>query len=134
MQFDGFFFDISGATNIPWVLDAAIRRRFEKRIYIPLPEAHARTEMFKLNMGPTPNQITEEEYRYLGQNTDGYSGADISLVVRDAIMQPVRRVQNATHFRMVSFVNFSRENDFQNLFDESFFRLVEKIPQNRPKM
>jgi len=93
---------VLGATNIPWVLDAAIRRRFEKRIYIPLPEAHARTEMFKLNMGPTPNQITEEEYRYLGQNTDGYSGADISLVVRDAIMQPVRRVQNATHFRMVS--------------------------------
>merc|ERR1712004_120037 len=93
---------VLGATNIPWVLDAAIRRRFEKRIYIPLPEAHARTEMFKLNMGPTPNKITEEEYRYLGQNTDGYSGADISLVVRDAIMQPVRRVQNATHFRMVS--------------------------------
>jgi SpoVK/Ycf46/Vps4 family AAA+-type ATPase len=31
-----------GATNIPWVLDAAIRRRFEKRIYIPLPEENAR--------------------------------------------------------------------------------------------
>merc|ERR1712029_1180351 len=73
---------VLGATNIPWVLDAAIRRRFEKRIFIPLPEPHARTEMFKLNMGQTPNQITEEEYRYLGQNTEGYSGADISLVVR----------------------------------------------------
>jgi len=95
---------VLGATNIPWVLDAAIRRRFEKRIYIPLPEAHARTAMFKLNMGTTNASLTEDQYRQLGSDdkTDGYSGADISLVVRDALMQPVRRVQNATHFKMVS--------------------------------
>merc|ERR1712004_28490 len=98
---------VLGATNIPWVLDAAIRRRFEKRIYIPLPEAHARTAMFKLNMGTTNASLTEDQYRQLGSDdkTDGYSGADISLVVRDALMQPVRRVQNATHFKMVSGPN-----------------------------
>merc|ERR1712123_114174 len=62
---------VLGATNIPWVLDSAIRRRFEKRIYIDLPEEHARTHMFKLNMGDTPCTITEEEYRQLGSRTDG---------------------------------------------------------------
>ena len=97
---------VLGATNIPWVLDAAIRRRFEKRIYIPLPEAHARTAMFKLNMGTTRTSLTEDQYRILGsdEKTDGYSGADISLVVRDSLMQPVRRVQNATHFKMVIMI------------------------------
>jgi len=92
---------VLGATNIPWVLDAAIRRRFEKRIYIDLPEANARTNMFKLNLGDTAHSLTEENFRDLGMRTDGYSGADIAIVVRDALMQPVRKVQTATHFKKV---------------------------------
>jgi len=93
---------VLGATNIPWVLDAAIRRRFEKRIYIDLPEANARSYMFKLNLGETAHSLTEENFRDLGLRTDGYSGADIAIVVRDALMQPVRKVQTATHFKKVS--------------------------------
>ena len=50
---------VLGATNVPWELDPAIRRRFEKRIYIPLPEAHARAYMTKLNLGDTPNTLTQ---------------------------------------------------------------------------
>ncbi|KAF4517771.1 hypothetical protein B566_EDAN002976 [Ephemera danica] len=90
------------ATNIPWVLDAAIRRRFEKRIYIPLPEEHARLTMFKLHLGNTYHALTEADLKTLASKTEGYSGADISIVVRDALMQPVRKVQSATHFRRVS--------------------------------
>jgi len=94
---------VLGATNIPWVLDAAIRRRFEKRIYIPLPmEPAVRSGMFKMYMGETRSSITEEQYRELGRMTEGYSGADIQLVVRDALMQPVRKVQMATHFKLTS--------------------------------
>ena len=59
--------------------------------------------MFKLHMGSTPSDLTEENYRELGAKTEGYSGADIQLVVRDALMQPIRRVQTATHFRDVSW-------------------------------
>ncbi|GLG98818.1 Vacuolar protein sorting-associated protein 4B [Gryllus bimaculatus] len=92
---------VLGATNIPWVLDAAIRRRFEKRIYIPLPEEHARLLMFKLHIGNTPHTLTEEDFKTLAKKTEGYSGADISIVVRDALMQPVRKVQTATHFLRV---------------------------------
>ncbi|XP_014209796.1 vacuolar protein sorting-associated protein 4B [Copidosoma floridanum] len=93
---------VLGATNIPWVLDSAIRRRFEKRIYIPLPEAPARTIMFKLHLGSTSHTLSEEDFKKLASATDGYSGADISIIVRDALMQPVRQVQTATHFKRVS--------------------------------
>lgn len=79
-----------------------LSHRFEKRIYIPLPEEHARSSMFKLHLGSTPNSLTESDFITLGKKTDGYSGADISIIVRDALMQPVRKVQSATHFKRVS--------------------------------
>lgn len=91
---------VLGATNIPWVLDSAIRRRFEKRIYIPLPEEQARMVMFKIHLGNTAHILTEENLKQLAKNTEGYSGADISIIVRDALMQPVRKVQTATHFKV----------------------------------
>ncbi|KAH8388051.1 hypothetical protein KR093_011374 [Drosophila rubida] len=93
---------VLGATNIPWVLDSAIRRRFEKRIYIPLPEAHARLVMFKIHLGNTTHVLTEQDLKELAGKTEGYSGADISIVVRDALMEPVRKVQTATHFKRVT--------------------------------
>eukprot|EP00494_Astrolonche_serrata_P017643 UN17829 len=34
------------ATNCPWHLDPAIRRRFQKRVYIPLPDIEVRRAMF----------------------------------------------------------------------------------------
>ena len=92
---------VLGATNIPWVLDAAIRRRFEKRIYIPLPDELARLAIFKLHMGNTRHTLSDKDLRDLAAQTEGYSGADISIVVRDALMQPVRLVQTATHFKKV---------------------------------
>lgn len=58
--------------------------------------------MFKLHLGSTPNVLEESDYRELGKRTDGYSGADISIIVRDALMQPVRKVQSASHFKKVS--------------------------------
>ncbi|KAH0513203.1 Vacuolar protein sorting-associated protein 4A [Microtus ochrogaster] len=90
---------VLGATNIPWVLDSAIRRRFEKRIYIPLPEEAARAQMFRLHLGSTPHNLTDANIHELARKTEGYSGADISIIVRDSLMQPVRKVQSATHFK-----------------------------------
>ncbi|KAL0215883.1 hypothetical protein P9112_008067 [Eukaryota sp. TZLM1-RC] len=92
---------ILGATNIPWNLDSAVRRRFEKRVYIPLPEASARATMFGLHIGDTPHELKQEHFTHLGEKTEGFSGADINILVRDALYQPVRIVQSATHFKQM---------------------------------
>ena len=77
---------VLGATNVPWELDAAIRRRFEKRIYIPLPDKDARSYMLGLHIGDTPNTLAEEDFERIGGGTEGMSGSDISVLVRDALM------------------------------------------------
>jgi vacuolar protein-sorting-associated protein 4 len=92
---------VLGATNTPWELDPAIRRRFEKRLYIPLPDQNARRILFQLSIGPTPNSLTDKNIAILAAQTEGYSGADISVMVKDALYQPVRVAQTATHFKKV---------------------------------
>lgn len=93
---------VLAATNIPWGLDQAMRRRFERRIYIPLPGAPAREVLFKLTIGSTPHTLTEADIRALAKKTDGFSGADISILVRNALMEPVRTCRIAQHFKTVS--------------------------------
>jgi vacuolar protein-sorting-associated protein 4 len=106
VQMNGVGKDMDGllvlaATNIPWALDPAIRRRFEKRIYISLPDEGARAKMFAINLGDTHTTLSKEDFRDLASKTEGYSGSDIAVVVREALMEPVRMVQNATYFKRV---------------------------------
>lgn len=92
---------VLAATNVPWGLDSAIRRRFERRIYIPLPDAQARRQMIKIHMGDTPNTLTEADFVDLASRTEMYSGSDIENLVRGALMECIRTLQVATHFKYV---------------------------------
>lgn len=81
---------VLAATNRPWDLDEAIRRRLEKRVYIPLPSEEGRRQLFKINL----KEIKLDEninWELLVKKTDGYSGADIANVCRDAAMMPMRK-------------------------------------------
>jgi len=92
---------ILGASNIPWQLDSAIRRRFQRRVHISLPDQPARMRMFELAVGSTPCELKSDDYRTLAKLSEGYSGSDISIAVQDALMQPVRKIQTATHYKKV---------------------------------
>ncbi|KAG9592584.1 suppressor protein of bem1/bed5 double mutants, partial [Aureobasidium melanogenum] len=57
--------------------------------------------MFELAVGSTPCEMKPEDYRTLAQLSEGYSGSDITIAVQDALMQPVRKIQTATHYKKV---------------------------------
>lgn len=81
---------VLAATNRPWDLDDALRRRLEKRIYIPLPSELGRRELFKINLRGI-HLDDKIDWDLLVKKSDGYSGADISNVCREAAMMPMRR-------------------------------------------
>ncbi|KAF7820366.1 protein SUPPRESSOR OF K(+) TRANSPORT GROWTH DEFECT 1-like [Senna tora] len=93
---------ILAATNTPYALDQAIRRRFDKRIYIPLPDMKARQHMFKVHLGDTPHNLTEKDFEELARKTDGFSGSDISVCVKDVLFEPVRKTRDSKFFRQTS--------------------------------
>ena len=82
---------VLGATNHPWSLDDAMRRRLEKRIYIALPDYETRLSLLHLCF----KKITvgeDVEFEKLATATEGYSNADITLFCRDAAMMGVRNL------------------------------------------
>lgn len=90
---------VLGATNIPWGLDLAMRRRFQRIVHIGLPETSSRSTLFQLAIGDTPHTLTMQDYSHLAAQSDGFSGSDITNVVHLALMIPVRITRTATHFK-----------------------------------
>ncbi|CAF1037297.1 unnamed protein product [Rotaria sp. Silwood1] len=87
------------ASNLPWELDHAMLRRLEKRVLVDLPTKEARQAMFEQFLPPTvihdKNGLvlySDLDYQLLGNKTEGYSGADIRLVCKEAAMSPLRKV------------------------------------------
>ena len=90
---------ILGATNCPWELDTAFMRRFEKRIYIPLPDKQTRRELFSIHFQAVPVKITNEEWERILAFSEGYSGSDLSTCVADAMFEPVRELESSEFWK-----------------------------------
>lgn len=79
---------VIGATNKPWALDWPFLRRFQKRIFVPLPDIKARTQMLKQYTTPlkTDPELSIED---LAKMTDGYSGSDIRDICQSVQLRVV---------------------------------------------
>lgn len=83
---------VIGATNRPDILDPALMRggRFDRVIKIPAPELKTREEIFKIHARAMPLD-KKVNLAALAEKTDGYTGADIENVCREAGMSAIRR-------------------------------------------
>jgi vacuolar protein-sorting-associated protein 4 len=85
---------VIGATNTPWDIDQAVRRRFNKRVYIPLPDQAARKAMLA-------KQLEDEPAEEMAAQTEGYSCSDLENMFKDANYAPIRVATAAKFFRKV---------------------------------
>lgn len=83
---------VVGATNRPQEIDEAARRRLAKRLYIPLPEAEARRQIVTNLMSHEKSQLGVDEMEKVVQGTEGFSGADMTQLCREAALGPIRSI------------------------------------------
>ncbi len=84
---------IVGATNRPEIMDEALLRpgRLDQLIYIPLPDQPSRLSILKANLRKTPI-ARDVDLNFVGQITDGFSGADLTEICQKAAKAAVRDV------------------------------------------
>ena len=82
-----------GATNVPWEIDSAFRRRFQRRIYVPLPDEKARKIIFEINSRGIELDKSID-FKKLSKITNDYTGSDIANICREAIMAPIRELDS----------------------------------------
>ena len=68
------------ATNMPWAIDEAARRRFVRRQYIPLPEAPVREEQLRTLLGHQKHGLNKQDIRVLVELTDGKFGSSTERI------------------------------------------------------
>src|SRR5215217_1693537 len=82
---------VIGATNKPWSLEVGFLRRFQKRIYVSLPDIASRKNLFNQYTAPLKkeNTLKNEE---LARFSEGYSASDIKDICQSAQLRVVNEL------------------------------------------
>ena len=123
---------VIGATNRPDIVDNALVRsgRFDKMIYIPPPDRESRLKIFEVhtkNM-PLSRDVNLEE---LADKTDGYVGADLENLCREAGMMAYRENPDASEVSQKNFMEAMRV--IKPSVDENVLKFYKTIAQEMGK-
>ena len=105
---------VLGCTNCPWDLDQAVLRRFQRRIYVPLPDDTTRRILLeKMLNSINKHSLKTKDITKLVTLTGGYSCSDIQCIGREASFGPLRGINlenlkkvNEKDVRPIQFIDF----------------------------
>ena len=121
---------VLAATNFPWDIDEALRRRLEKRIYIPLPTEEGRGALLKINLKEV-EIAADVASKIIAKKLEGYSGADITNVCRDASMMSMRR--KIAGLKPSEIRNLNRDELDLPVTKQDFFEAISKCNKSVSK-
>ena len=93
---------VLAATNTPWSIDLAFMRRFQRRVYIPLPDVVARRRIFEIAMqklGTDHQCLTAADLDELAAATELWSGSDLDTLIGAARNMSMQALVKCTHFQ-----------------------------------
>lgn len=113
---------VLAATNFPWDLDEALLRRFQKRVYIPLPDVEGRMAILKMKI----SEMVEDDFDMMkwAEKLEGYSCADIANLCRDAAQAVFEK--RAADIDPDEWVNMPLEEAKVIITDEDFADAVKR--------
>jgi transitional endoplasmic reticulum ATPase len=129
---------VIAATNRPDIIDPALLRpgRFDRQVLVPTPDLKAREEIFKVHTKNMP-LAKDVNLKELAKKTDGYSGADIEALCREAAMHALRKDKDIKEVKKKDFefaleeikpsVSESLNNFYQNALKRKRAERVEEI-------
>ncbi|GFR41454.1 hypothetical protein Agub_g2142 [Astrephomene gubernaculifera] len=118
---------VLAATNFPWDIDEALRRRLEKRVYIPLPGHAQRLQLLKINLKEV-DVADDVNLDSVAAQLDGYSGDDITNICRDAAMNGMRRlVAGKTPAEILALREAGKDSFKEPVTKEDFQQAIRKI-------
>ncbi|MFW9807351.1 MAG: CDC48 family AAA ATPase, partial [Candidatus Thorarchaeota archaeon] len=127
---------VVGATNRADILDPAVLRpgRFDNVVFVPPPDADARLEIFKVHTRDMP-LADDVRLETLADETEGFSGADIEGLVREAAMAAVRGDWKAKPVSMKHFEEAMNEvrPSISSEDVKRFLELAEQVKKRQPQ-
>ncbi len=128
---------VIAATNRPDILDPALLRpgRFDRIVYVPPPDKNGRLEIFKVHTKKMP-LADDVDLEKLAEMTEGYTGADIEAVCREAALNALREDPKAEKVHMRHFkkaleiISPSISSEDAELYD----KLVKVLKKSRAKI
>ncbi|RKF75143.1 putative aaa family atpase [Golovinomyces cichoracearum] len=104
---------VLAATNLPWAIDEAARRRFVRRQYIPLPERITRAIQLKNLLSRQKHELGDNDFQKLVDLTEGFSCSDITALAKDAAMGPLRSLGEAMLRTSMDDIRQIKLSDFE---------------------
>ena len=123
---------VLATTNCPWDLDEAMRRRLEKRIFIPMPDFSARRALLIICLRGI-SMSSDVDIDQLCALTEGYSGADIHVVCREAAMMPMRKLLQQVQPLEIQAMRAAGQLQVANVVMQDFLHALENtMPSVNP--
>ena len=130
---------VIGATNLPDMIDPALRRpgRFDREIHLPVPDTEARLEIFQVHSRSMPLS-NDVDLQRLSELSSGYVGADIENLCREAAINSLTNilpdmeqdfVSNVAHSFLVEVGMEDFLEALRNIHPSAIREIVAEIPK-----